>query len=72
MLNRQYKLDKYGDVLNPQDVHDILGIGYNKTYELLRTGVIKNFKIGRERKIPKHCLENYINSMLEQADYCDT
>ena len=71
MLN-QYKLDEYGDVLSPKDVHDILGIGYNKTYELLKTGAIKNFKIGRERKIPKHCLENYINSMLEQVDYCDT
>ena len=71
MLN-QYKLDEYGDVLSPKDVHDILGIGYNKAYELLKTGAIKNFKIGRERKIPKHCLENYINSMLEQADYCDT
>ena len=72
MLNRQYKLDKYGDVLNSQDVHDILSIGYNKTYELLKTGAIKNFKIGRERKIPKRCLEDYINSMLEQADCCDT
>lgn len=71
MLN-QYRLDEYGDVLSPKDVHDILGIGYNKTYELLKTGAIKNFKIGRERKVPKHCLENYINSMLEQADYCDT
>lgn len=71
MLN-QYRLDEYGDVLSPKDVHDILSIGYNKTYELLKTGAIKNFKIGRERKIPKHCLENYINSMLEQADYCDT
>ena len=71
MLNK-YRLDEYGDVLSPKDVHDILGIGYNKTYELLKTGAIKNFKIGRERKVPKHCLENYINSMLEQADYCDT
>lgn len=71
MLN-QYRLDEYGDVLSPKDVHDILSIGYNKTYELLKTGAIKNFKIGRERKIPKHCLENYINSMLKQADYCDT
>lgn len=71
MLNR-YRLDEYGDVLSPKDVHNILGIGYNKTYELLKTGAIKNFKIGRERKIPKHCLESYINSMLAKADYCDT
>lgn len=71
MLN-QYRLDEYGDILSPKDVRDILGIGNNKTYELLKSGAIKNFKIGRERKIPKHCLENYINSMLEKADYCDT
>lgn len=69
---KQYKLDEYGDVLSPKDVRDILGIGYNKTYELLKTGAIKNFKIGRDRKIPKYCLENYINSMLAQTDYCDT
>lgn len=72
MLNLQYKLDEYGDLLNPKDVHDILGIGYNKTYKLLKAGAIKNFKIGRERKIPKRCLEDYINSMLERADYCNT
>lgn len=71
MLKR-YKLDEYGDILSPKDVHDILGIGYNKTYELLKTGAIENFKIGRERKIPKHCLKNYINRMLAQNDHCDT
>lgn len=69
---KQYKLGNYGDILSPKDVHDILGIGYNKTYELLKTGTIKNFKIGRERKIPKSCLENYINSMLIKSGYCDT
>lgn len=71
MLN-QHKLDEYGDILSPQDVREILGIGNNKTYELLKSGAIKNFKIGRERKIPKRCLENYINSMLSEADSCDT
>ncbi len=71
MLN-QYKLDDYGDILSPKEVHEILGIGYNKTYELLKTGAIKNFKIGRDRKVPKQCLKNYIDSMLAQSDYCDT
>lgn len=66
------KMDGYGEVLTPKDVHDILGIGYNKTYKLLQTGAIKNFKIGRDRKIPKSCLEEYINGMLVQADCCDT
>jgi excisionase family DNA binding protein len=66
MLN-QYKLDNYGDVLTPKDVHDILGIGYNKTYDLLKSGAIKNFKIGRERKIPKVCLQEYIDEQIKRG-----
>lgn len=59
-----YKLDNYGDILTPKDVHDILGIGYNKTYRLLQTGEITSFKIGRSRKIPKQCLKEYIAKMI--------
>ncbi len=58
------KLDAYGDILTPVDVHHILGIGLNKTYELLTTNQIQNFKIGRTRKIPKRCLETYIEQMI--------
>lgn len=61
------KLDNYGDLLTPQDVHDILGIGYNKTYELLKTGAIKNFKIGKGRKIPKQCLQKYIEELISSS-----
>jgi len=63
MLSKQ-KLADYGDILTPKDVHDILGIGYNKTYQLLKSGAIKNFKIGRQRKIPRHCLQDYIDFMI--------
>lgn len=71
MLNRK-TLDMHGDVLTPKDVRDILGIGLNKTYELLKSGDIKSFKIGRCRKIPKHCLEEYINSMVADSAGDDT
>ena len=67
-----YKLDDYGDVLSPKDVRDILGIGYNKTYKLLTSGEIKNFKIGRDRKIPKECLKNYMNGMLTKSNTPNT
>ena len=63
----QYKLHNYGDVLTPKDVHDILGIGFNKTYDLLKSGAIKNFKIGRERKIPKVCLQEYIDEQIKRG-----
>lgn len=64
---KKYKLEDYGDVLTPKDVHDVLGIGYNKTYELLNDGSIKNFKIGRDRKIPKKCLQEYIDNMITSS-----
>lgn len=67
MLNT-FKLEDYGDVLSPKDVHDILGIGFNKTYSLLKTGEIKNFKVGRDRKIPKRCLIEYIDRMISCGD----
>lgn len=66
MHNNKYTLDRYGDILTPKDIHDILGIGYNKTYSLLKSGAIQNFKIGRDRKIPKHCLQKYIEDMTLQ------
>ncbi len=68
----KFKLDDYGDILSPKDVHDILGIGYNKTYELLGSGAIQSFRIGRDRKIPKECLKNYIDSMLAESDTPNT
>lgn len=68
----KFKMDDYGDILSPKDVHDILGIGYNKTYELLTSGAIKSFRMGRDRKIPKECLKNYIDSMLAEGDAPNT
>ena len=68
----KFKMDDYGDILSPKDVRDILGIGYNKTYELLLSGTIKSFRIGRDRKIPKECLKNYIDSMLTESDSPNT
>ncbi len=70
MLN-QHKLEEYGDILSAKDVKEILGIGCNKVYELLTSGAIKNFKIGRVRKIPKGCLIDYIREMSGGA-CCNT
>lgn len=64
-----YGLDKYGEIMTPKDVHDVLKIGFNKTYELLRLGELKSFKIGRSRKIPKSSLIDYIDrSMSVETD----
>ena len=66
------RLDEYGDILSPKDVHEILGIGFNKTYELLKENKIRNFKIGRTRKIPKQYLEQYIEFMMSNEPVIHT
>jgi excisionase family DNA binding protein len=56
--------ENYNDMVNLEDLQKMLGIGKNKAYELLKNKEIENFKIGREYKIPKVAIINYINSKI--------
>jgi excisionase family DNA binding protein len=53
-------LNQYGDILSVEDVSGILAIGKNRTYELLSTGALKGFQIGKRWKIPRDAVEEYI------------
>ena len=50
----------YNDILSVEDVCEILVIGRNRVYELLNTGLLKGFRIGRSWRIPKKSLESYV------------
>ena len=39
-------LTNYNDVLTVKELKDILRIGFNKTYELLKKGDIKSLRVG--------------------------
>ena len=41
---------------------DMLDIGKNYAYTLLRSGEVKSFKIGKVYKIPKICVQQYIRN----------
>lgn len=57
-------LNQYEDILTVEDVCDILMIGRNRVYELLSTGELKGFRIGkRSWRIPKERVEEYINTL---------
>lgn len=58
------KLNELGDVLSVEETRLFLGIGVNAIYKLLKAGTLKSFKIGREHKIPKVCLEEYLNEQI--------
>lgn len=50
----------YDDILSVGDVCEILFIGRNRTYELLNSGSLRGFRVGRTWRIPKKSLETYI------------
>ena len=52
---------EYNDVLCVHDVCEILMVGRNRVYELLSTGELKGFRVGKSNwRIPKRSLEVYI------------
>lgn len=55
-------LSDYSDVLNPRDLTEILDVGKNTIYKLLKNNVIHSIKIGKQYKIPKVFLIEYLFS----------
>lgn len=53
-------LNQYGDVITISELCEILMIGRNRAYELLKTGDLGGFRLGRTWKIPKIALEEYL------------
>ena len=56
-------LESYPDVLTVQQLQEALSIGRSATYSLLRNQKIKHFKIGKQIRIPKVYLLEYITEM---------
>ena len=61
----QKKLENYQDILIFDELVEILNIGENTAYNLLKNNKIYSKKIGREYKIPKICIINYIYNKKE-------
>ena len=57
-------LKNYKEILTVKDLCEILGIGKNTAYNLLKSGEIKSVKIGKIYKIPKDYLINYLKSSV--------
>ena len=51
---------EYPDILTVYQMKDILHIGLTLAYKLLKSGEIKHRKIGRDYKIPKQSVINYL------------
>jgi len=59
-------LERYKDVLTVGDLCEVLRIGRNNVYELLKKGEISHMKIRRKYIIPKIAVITYLNSCLTE------
>lgn len=54
--------ETYNDMISIEDLCEMLTIGKNTAYHLLKTNQIKAFKIGRIWKIPRESVSEYVLS----------
>ena len=52
--------EEYEELITVNEMQQLLGIGQNTAYRLLRENKIKCFRIGRMWKIPKKSIEEFI------------
>ena len=60
-LETEYRsFDDLPLTLRVEDLMPILGIGRNTAYELVRAGQIRSIRIGKQLRIPKQALIEYL------------
>jgi excisionase family DNA binding protein len=60
-------LDSYGDILTISELAELLVIGKNTAYNLIHSGLIKSFRIGRTHKIPKSEVTRYVLTSIDRS-----
>ena len=57
----QKMFSKYPDVVSIKELTVMLNISKNTAYELLRSGKLKSIKIGKQYRIPKQFVIEYLS-----------
>ena len=60
MSSNYHSFDERPLTLRVEDLIPILGIGRNTAYELVRSGKIRSIRIGRQLRIPKDAIQDYL------------
>lgn len=61
MENNYRSFDELPLALRVEDLMPILSIGHNTAYELVRSGQIRSIKVGKQIRIPKDALREYLS-----------
>ena len=62
MSNRYHSFDDLPLTMRVEELMPILGIGRNTAYDLVRCGAIRSIRIGRQLRIPKQALIDYLTT----------
>ena len=61
MNEKKEVFSEYPDVVTPEDVQNMLHLGRNSVYKLLKEEQIKTVKIGKKYIIPKQSVIRFIS-----------
>lgn len=61
MTERPTSFDDLPLTLRVEELMPILGIGRNTAYELVRSSQIRSIRIGRQLRVPKDAVLNFLN-----------
>lgn len=62
MSQREYysMFSSYPEVLTPQEAGKLLRLGKNKTYDLIKSGLLHSIKVGGKIIVPKVCVVEFL------------
>lgn len=61
-IRREKMLDNCNDVLTVKELKEVLRIGFNKVYELIKNGDIKSIRVGNKIIVPKTAVLEYLQT----------
>ena len=65
MKTKYNSIDELPLVLRVEDLMTILDIGRNKAYELVRSGQIRSIKVGRQIRVPRDAVVDFLQGRMK-------
>ena len=61
MTERPTSFDDLPLTLRVEELMPIFGVGRNTAYELVRSGQIRSIRVGRQLRVPKDAVQDFLN-----------
>ena len=61
MTERPTSLDYLPLTLRVEELMPIFGVGRTTAYELVRSGQIRSIRVGRQLRVPKDAVQDFLN-----------